>query len=238
MKIKQNSLCIMGLIALGYLNPSCLMANNKKNNKSSEDTVFKIEEFGIPFTEDLMREHGILNRLLLIYDEIIKRIDTKQEFPISTLSRSADIIKSFIEDYHEKLEEDYVFPLFEAQKKEVKLVKTLRDQHKKGRVITTQLQELATAGTPNAATKKTIKNLLKKFITMYRPHEARENTVLFPLVRSLISEEKFKELSAFFDKTEEERFGEHGFEKTLNQVVVIEKELGIYALEKFTPKTD
>jgi hypothetical protein len=33
------------------------------------------EEFAIPPTEDLMKEHGILSRVLLIYEEIIKRID-------------------------------------------------------------------------------------------------------------------------------------------------------------------
>ena len=31
------------------------------------------KEEEIPPTEDLMREHGVLNRILLIYEEIIKR---------------------------------------------------------------------------------------------------------------------------------------------------------------------
>jgi hemerythrin-like domain-containing protein len=194
------------------------------------------EEFAIPITEDLMREHGILNRTLLIYDEIIRRIDAHEDFPIEALQGAIAIIKSFIEDYHEKIEEDYLFPLFEKAKKEIRLVKTLRSQHTKGRALTAQLLEISI--TNESHNKKLIKKLLKKFIDMYRPHEAREDTELFPLVRSLISEKEFDELSEISENMEHALFGEHGFESILNKVATIEKELGIYELEKFTPVDD
>ena len=79
----------------------------------------KKEEAEIPLTEDLMREHGLLNRVLLVYEEIIRRIDADENFSLSTLNNAVSIIKSFIEDYHEKLEEDYLFPLFEKHRKEI-----------------------------------------------------------------------------------------------------------------------
>jgi len=194
------------------------------------------EKFEIPLTEDLMREHGILNRILLIYEEIIKRIENDIDFQIATLTNAVSIIKSFIEDYHEKLEETYVFPLFEKYKKETKLIKTLKNQHNKGREITAQLQKLLTTNeTLHQKNKKLIKILLQKFITMYRPHEAREDTVLFPQIRSLISEQEFKELGEKFEELEHKLFGEEGFEKMVKKVEDIEKELGIYQLEQFTP---
>jgi len=193
------------------------------------------KEFEIPCTEDLMREHGILNRVLLIYDEIIKRIDNQTDFQASILNNALEIIKVFIEDYHEKLEENYIFPLFEKNKKDVRLVKTLRDQHTKGREITAQLTKIVTKKSLEQKDKKIIKNLLQKFIRMYRPHEAREDTILFPQVRSLISEQEFKKLSEFFEESERKLFGEHGFENILKKVETIEKELDIYKLEQFTP---
>lgn len=197
----------------------------------------KKEELEIPFTEDLMREHGILNRILLIYEEIIKRIDNNTDFSIVSLNMAIHIIKTFIEDYHEKLEEDYIFPLFEKNKKEIRLVKTLKNQHIKGREITSKLRTtLAANQSLTLKDKKIIKSLLKKFITMYRPHEAREDTVLFPQVRSFMSEKEFKELSEKFEDSEHELFGENGFEDIVNKVADIEKNLGIYQLEQFTPQ--
>lgn len=193
------------------------------------------EELEIPLTEDLMREHGILNRVLLIYEEIIKRIENNSNFPISTLINAVDIIESFIENYHEKLEENYVFPIFEKYKKEVRLIKTLRNQHNKGREITNQLQKLLAKNKLDLTTKKSIKNLLQKFIKMYRPHEAREDTILFPQVRSLISEKEFKKLGETFEEYEHKLFGKNGFKIMVKKVENIEKKLGIYQLEQFTP---
>jgi len=198
----------------------------------------KKEEFKIPLTEDLMREHGLLNRVLLIYEELIKRVDDT-DFPVATLNGAVSIIKNFIEDYHERLEEDYLFPLFEKNKKELRLVKTLKNQHIKGRELTAKLKGILIANKSlTTKDKKTIKTLLQKFIIMYRPHEAREDTVLFPQIRSLMSEQEFKELSEKFEDLEHELFGEHGFETMLEKIARMEKDLGIYQLEQFTPEVD
>jgi len=193
-------------------------------------------ESEIPATEDLMKEHGLLNRVLLIYEEIIKRIDNN-DLQTSSLEKSVDIIKTFIEDYHEKNEEDYIFPIFEKNNKELKLVKTLRDQHVKGRKITEKLKQIASNKNINSLkNKKEVKNLLKKFINMYRPHEAREDTILFPQVRGLISKSEFEKISDYFEESEKKLFGKDGFENVLKKVEDIEKNLGIYKLEQFTPK--
>ena len=42
-------------------------------------------------------------------------------------------MRKFVEDYHEKLEENFIFPEFEKKKKLVDLVKVLREQHQAGR---------------------------------------------------------------------------------------------------------
>ncbi len=194
------------------------------------------KEEEIPLTEDLMREHGVLNRVLLIYEEIIKRIDNTTDFSIATLDGAVTIIKSFIEEYHEKMEEDYLFPLFEQQKKEVRLVRTLKKQHIKGRELTANIKKLLAHTPLTNKDKMAIKSLLQKFIRMYRPHEARENTELFPLVRSLMSEQEFKDLSEKMDDLEHKLFGKDGFEKIVKKVEDLEKDLGIYQLEQFTPE--
>jgi hemerythrin-like domain-containing protein len=206
-------------------------SNDKKKNHIEEN-----KEVEIPLTEDLMREHGILNRVLLIYEEIIQRINTNSAFKVISLRDAVDIIQSFIENYHEKLEENYLFPLFEKHKMEIHLIRTLRNQHIKGRKITSKLKEIvATDKALDKKDKNRIKNLLHKFIIMYRPHEAREDTVLFPKVRSLLSKKEFDELGEKFEDLEHRLFGENGFNSYVERVSTIEKELGIYQLENFTP---
>lgn len=194
------------------------------------------KEHEIPLTEDLMREHGILNRVLLVYEEIIRRIDNNINYPIDALKHGIVIIKKFIEEYHEELEETYVFPLFKKNNIEVKLVETLTKQHNQGRKVTSKIKDIIDSKAKlNQKENIEIKKLMQKFIDMYRPHEAREDTVLFPQVRDLINEKEFKELSEKFEKIEHEKFGEHGFNDMVQKITAIEKELGIYKLEQFTP---
>src|SRR5947208_15761150 len=63
--------------------------------------------------EDLMQEHGLLNRVLLIYDTCRLRLVNQQPLPIEALASAAGIIRTFVEEYHEKQEEDYLFPRFQ-----------------------------------------------------------------------------------------------------------------------------
>lgn len=188
-------------------------------------------------TEDLMREHGVLDRILLIYEEIIKRIDANRPFSSNSLKKSAEIIQNFIENYHEKLEEEYLFPKFEKAEEMQDLVKTLKDQHQQGRILTNYiLAHTSENALKHPIQRQKIKNALNEFISMYRPHAAREDTVLFPAFKSLISEKEYDALGEAFEKREDELFGKRGFSRIVDAIATIEKELGIYNLSQFTPK--
>ena len=185
--------------------------------------------------EDLMQEHGLLNRVLLIYDTCRIHLTSKQSFPKEALTSAADIIRTFVEDYHEKQEENYLFPRFQKANQLTDLVQVLLQQHKAGRAITDQIIQLAkTTSTSEAENQKLIK-LLSDFNNMYRPHEAREDTVLFPAFRKIVSKHEYDSLGEEFEKNEHKLFGENGFETMVDKVAGIEKILGIYDLTQFTP---
>ena len=76
----------------------------------------------------------------------------------------------------------------------------------------------------------------RQFIRMYNPHEAREDTVLFPAFRGIVSAHEFGSLGDDFEKKEDELFGDDGFGKMVEKVAEIEKKLGIYDLAQFTPR--
>ena len=194
------------------------------------------EEDEVSPAEDLMREHGVLKRVLLIYRNIIDRIDDKQDFPPDVVMSSAKLIREFVEDYHEKLEQDYLFPRFRKANKLVDLVNVLGEQHQKGRLLTDQTIQLATASNlRQQAQRANLRNVLHQFVRMYEPHEAREDTVLFPEFRKIVSKHEYDALGEEFEKKENELFHGDGFEKNVDAVARLEKELGIYELAQFTP---
>jgi hemerythrin-like domain-containing protein len=84
--------------------------------------------------------------------------------------------------------------------------------------------------------RKEVVRSVEAFIRMYRPHEAREDTVLFPALHRIVPAKQLKELGEQFEKEEDKLFGEEGFEKTVEQVAAIEKQLGIHDLAQFTPR--
>ena len=67
--------------------------------------------------EDLMREHGVLNRVLLLYEEGLRRLRGKEGVDPDVFHRPAALVRKFVEDYHEQLEEKFLFPRFEERKK-------------------------------------------------------------------------------------------------------------------------
>ena len=185
--------------------------------------------------EDLMREHGVLNRILLVYDEAIRRIHAHEAVPLEQVRAAAGIIRRFVEGYHEKLEEEHLFPRFERAGKLTDLVGVLRAQHEAGRRVTAAILEVASREA-SAADAAALADQLGQFVRMYRPHEAREDTVLFPAMRSIITANEYDSLGEDFEKKEHQLFGEDGFEKMVDRVAGIEKTLGLDDLSQFTPR--
>jgi hemerythrin-like domain-containing protein len=184
--------------------------------------------------EDLMREHGVLRRILLIYEEGVSRLNGNRDVAAELFQRPATLVRTFVEDYHEKLEETYLFPEFEKRGRLVPLVKVLREQHAAGREATDRILKSVAVMFSSAGGRSDLIGACKAFIRMYRPHAAREDTVLFPALRKIVSAKQLDELGDKFEDEENRRFGAEGFEKVVEQVAGIERELGIYDLAQFT----
>lgn len=199
-------------------------------DKISQDSL------GVSAAEDLMREHGVLRRIVLIYDKILHDLEAGKNVQYDALNKSANIIHDFIENYHEKLEENYIFPMLEKKNVLADLIKVLRQQHEAGRKLTQSILALSkerrsgSKDRPNA-----LADDLNLFMRMYRVHAAREDTVLFPALHDFISQDEYEELGEEFEDKEHELFGEDGYKKIATQVEDIEKELGIYEISQFTP---
>jgi hemerythrin-like domain-containing protein len=215
--------------AAGLMLAGCATTGSARGNHGRAGEA-EHDEAEVTPGEDLMQEHGVLERVLLIYDEAARRIERSERFDLAVLTNAAGIVRRFVEDYHEKQEEQFVFPRLETAGREVELVAVLRLQHQRGRDVTDRVMRLANAGaTPELA------QVLRSFARMYRPHAAREDTVLFPAFRSVVGGAGYRELGEQFEDNEHKLFGEHGFDTVVNQVAELERALGIHDLAAFTP---
>ena len=190
-------------------------------------------EIGVSPAEDLMREHGVLRRVLLIYDESLRRLRNGSPVPSDALKKAASIIRDFIEKYHEKLEEDHIFPKFHDSKELAELASVLLAQHVAGRAVTERI--IAGVAPQSLQQRAALARDLASFTRMDRPHAAREDTVLFPAMHAVFSPKEYDEMGDTFEDKEQELFGKNGFEGVVVQLAALEEALGIYKLEQFTP---
>ncbi len=180
--------------------------------------------------EDLMREHGVLRRVMYVYDDAALRLDGNTEVPLDALLGCAGIVRRVIEDYHEKLEESFLFPRFEKAGQLADLTAILRQQHQVGRSLTDQIVTLARAPLDRAK----LATVLRRFNHMYRPHAAREDTILLPALRGLIGDHEYEELGEQFEDKEKQMLGEHGFDRAVADVAKLEQAFGVDDLAKLT----
>src|ERR1051326_1675461 len=101
-----------GFVLLAATTSSGLLLSKLSHAQPPRAKKTEENEEDVSPAEELMREHGVLKRVLLIYREAISRIDGGRDLPADALVDSAKLIRAFVEDYHEKLEQDYLFPRF------------------------------------------------------------------------------------------------------------------------------
>ena len=201
----------------------------------AEDGESKEKE--VKAVEDLMREHGVLRRALLVYTAAAARLRSGEgEVPADALMRTAQLFRAFGEDYHERmLEEQYVFTALASVKGPVgQLPDVLKVQHERGRAINDYVTSVTRAGSISSANARPLAAALDALVLMYRQHAAVEDTVVFPAWKEAVSGKDYDELTDRFEELEHQMFGEDGFEDAVARISAIEETLGIADLAAFT----
>jgi hemerythrin-like domain-containing protein len=192
-------------------------------------------EMEVTATEDLMREHGVLRRILIVYSESARRFRGASPVGIyEPINKAAQLFRDFGEIYHEKLlEEAHIFPAVKRAGGQASgYPEILIAQHSRGREITAYIIS-ATSGKKPADVRK-LASAMRSFVKMYRAHAAREDTIVFPAWKQTMSEKQLEEMGERFEDIEHKQFGEDGFEKAVSQIAAIEAQLGLADLSKFT----
>ncbi len=195
------------------------------------------EEKEVTAVEDLMREHGVLRRALIVYTEVAGRLQAgSADFDPAALNRTAKLFQSFGENYHErKLEEAHIFPIVKkAGGPAAALPDILIAQHNRGREITNYIIQVTSGAKASSIDAKAFGGALTTFVRMYRAHAAREDTVVFPAWKAALSEKQLDELGEEFEDIEKQEFGGDGFDLAVDQIGEIEQTLGLADLAQYT----
>ncbi|HYZ41658.1 MAG TPA: hemerythrin domain-containing protein [Stellaceae bacterium] len=204
---------------------------------AAEKSTKKGEEKEVGAVEDLMREHGVLRRALLVYIETMPKLRANPaSVDAAAIARTAKLLRSFGEDYHErKLEEAHIFPaLRKAGGPGAAYVDVLIAQHNRGREITDYILAVSGKGTIAAGDAEPLARVFETFVLMYQNHAAREDTIVFPAWKEALSERQLREMGDLFEDIERQTFGKDGFENTVKEIGQIEQSLGFADLAQFT----
>ena len=189
-------------------------------------------------TEDLMREHGVIRRALLVYAETVPKL--RQNAALvdpAALRQAAQLFRTFGEDYHEKmLEEQHIFPLVRKQSTELQhYADVLIAQHARGREITDYILAVTNGGKISSLHAEPLAKVFEGFVRMYENHAAREDTIIFPAWKTNFTDKQLDEISDQFEDIEHKMFGKDGFEDAEKKISNIEGMLGLSDLAQFTP---
>jgi hemerythrin-like domain-containing protein len=188
--------------------------------------------------EDLMREHGVIRRAILVYRNMAATLRTKPAgLDPELLRRTATMFRNFGEDYHErKLEETHIFPTVKkAGGQAAANVDVLIAQHQRGRELTDYILGVAAKGGIGSGDADPLARVLDGVELMYEHHAAREDTVVFPAWKHVLSARQLDEMGDRFEEIEHKQFGKDGFEDAVAQIAKIEEALGIGDISQFTP---
>ena len=189
-------------------------------------------------TEDLMREHGVIRRALLVYFETITKLrQNPGSVDPAALRQTAQLFRTFGEDYHERmLEEQHIFPLVRKQGGELaRYADILISQHARGREITDYILAVTGGAKIGASHAEPLAKVFEGFVRMYENHAAREDTIIFPAWKKNFSDKQLDEISDEFEDIEHKMFGKDGFEDAEKKISGIEGTFGFSDLSQFTP---
>jgi len=191
----------------------------------------------VTVAEDLMREHGIIRRALLVYAAIAPRLRTNAgAVDAAMLHKTGELFRRFGEEYHEKkLEEQHIFPVIRKMPGVASYADVLTKQHERGREITSYLLAVTASGKVGTTHAAPLADALEGLVRMYEHHAAREDTIVFPAWKRNFTNKQLDALGDEFEDIERKTFGHDGFEDAEKTIGVIEKAFGLTDISQFTP---
>jgi hemerythrin-like domain-containing protein len=188
--------------------------------------------------EVLSRDHGLMRRILFIYEEVIRRCCPTEDLPTELIRQAAENYRKLANDFHQKLEDEFLFSPMAQAGNSVDLIDVLSQQHIADQRLTGRLLRLTSASIfKNDSNRSETRNILCNQARMMSRHMAWEESELFPAFFAMVSTKDYRDLSEIFARRQEQIFGCEGINAVISDIADMENTLGIHNVGGFTPAT-
>jgi hemerythrin-like domain-containing protein len=188
-------------------------------------------------TQILENEHRIIEQVLSCLSKMVLDVTKDGKFDKEMASDAVDFFRNFADKCHHGKEEVHLFPMIEARQMPGSCGPTnvMRMEHDLGREHVRGMAdaiEAASKGDEDAIFSWT--NHAKQFIMLLRDHIMKEDQILYPMANQYFTDGDQAELSAKFEKVEEEEMGKGTHEKYIGIANKLAEKYGV----KVVPEAD
>jgi hemerythrin-like domain-containing protein len=157
-------------------------------------------------SQDLMNEHKAVLIMLGVIEKICEILKASQEADLQDIADIFDFLRIFVDKCHHGKEEGFLFPALEQAgiPNQNGPIGVMLAEHKMGREL---VKQMLYSVTKNTIKKDEFIASAYSYVRLLRNHIEKENSVLFPMGDSRLSEPKQKELLNAFERLEDEVIG-------------------------------
>jgi len=177
----------------------------------------------------LMEEHRVIERAIRLLQKVVERIDAGRDVEASVLADLVDFIRNFADRCHHAKEEKILFQTFAEKGIPVEggPIGVMLFEHEEGRRAARAMAEAASKIKDGDLSKsKDFSENAKNYAQLLTQHIYKEDNILYPMGRRLLSEEEKEELIRRFEVVERKEIGEGVHEKYINLLKDLERRLG------------
>ncbi len=159
--------------------------------------------------EELREEHGAIMKVFSILRGLAPKLEEHNLDSICHFRRILEFLTVFVDHCHHAKEEAFLFPAMQKTRtKNSHLIEELISEHEKGRTMIGALDALL--GRMKRDEERgagVLVNTINEYIQLFRTHIRKENGILFPEARVILSNRDQQDMAREFEKFEEERIG-------------------------------
>ncbi len=175
-----------------------------------------LEEYGESPSENLKKDHLIIQAVLQVAVEEARSIRETQEADMKRIHKLINFFRNFVDICHFGKEEEYYFPIIHAfgGPEVQKLTEQLKEEHLHSRILISELSNLADVNKQDfKKAEKAFEHFLVDYIELIEQHIEKEEKILFPIAEKLIPKHKKKAILAGFEDIRLEKLGKGFHEK-------------------------
>jgi hemerythrin-like domain-containing protein len=186
--------------------------------------------------EDLMRQHAVLGRVLVIYREAAALVRANfSSVDAKPIWRAAELVRRFGEAFHEPLEEAQIFPeVMKVGGAAASLIPILIGQHARGRQITAFVQAKTASGAVAGTDAEPLAQALESYARMFEAHFADEDTLVLEAWGASLSKSQLADAGRQFADAGKAAFNGDPFAFAMAEIAAIEAALRIGDLRRYT----